>query len=202
MLKATNNRLFFPSIFLLVLLFSCTALAGEATDRIKATTDKLIEIVTNHELDPPEMENKRNHMIKEAVDMVVDWESFSRRAIGKHWRKLNREEREEFVFLFCRLIEQAYMGKTRQYSGEQIRFVNEKTDKKLGTVEAIVTTKSGMEVEVRYSVIKKNGSWFVYDLHLEGIGLGFIYRVQFNTILITSSYNELLKRLKTKVDEG
>ncbi|MFC1838894.1 phospholipid-binding protein MlaC [Thermodesulfobacteriota bacterium] len=202
MLKTTNNRLFFPSIFLFALLFSCTVLAGEATDRIKATTDKLIEIVTNHELDPPEMENKRYHMIKEAVDMVFDWEAFSQRAIGKHWRKLNREERKEFIFLFGRLIERTYMDKTRKYSGEQIRFVNEKTDKKYGTVEAIVTTKYGMEVEVRYSVIKKNGSWFVYDLHVEGISLGFIYRVQFNSIMITSSYNGLLKRLKTKIDEG
>jgi phospholipid transport system substrate-binding protein len=202
MLKTTINRLFFSGIFLFVLLFSCTVLGGEATDCIKASTDRLIEIVTNHKLDPPEMAKERYRMIKEAVDMVVDWEALSKRAMGRYWRKLNREERNEFVFLFGRLIERAYMDKTRHYSGEQIRFVNEKTDKKYGTVESIVTTKNGMEVEVRYSVLKKNGFWFVYDVSLEGISLGFIYRVQFNSIMLTSSFNELLERLKVKVGEG
>jgi phospholipid transport system substrate-binding protein len=202
MLKKVNNRGFFLFIFIYTLLFSFTAMGGEATDRIKATTDKLIEIVTNHDLDPPEMAEKRNRMIREAVDMVFDWEAFSQRAMGRHWRKLNREEKGEFISLFGRLIERTYMDKTRQYSGEQIMFVHEKTDEKYGTVEAIVTTKNGMEAEVRYSIIKKNGDWFVYDVYVEGVSLVNNYRVQFNRIMIKSSSDELLERLKAKVDEG
>lgn len=201
MLKTENNGGFFLIIFIFTLLFSYTALGGEATERIKATTDKLIEIVTNHELDPPEMAEKRALMIREAVNMVFDWEAFSQRAMGRHWRKLSREEKSEFIYLFGRLIERTYMDKTRQYSGEQIRFVEEKTDEKYGTVESIVTTKNGMEVEVRYSIIKKNGAWFVYDVYVEGVSLVNNYRVQFNRIMIKSSSDELLERLKTKVDE-
>ena len=130
MLKTAFKRFFLLIIFISTLLFSFTVLGGEATERIKATTDKLIEIVTNHELDPPEMAEKRNLMIREAVDMVFDWEAFSQRAMGRHWRKLSSEAKEEFIYLFGRLIERTYMDKTRQYSGEKIRFVEEKTDEK------------------------------------------------------------------------
>lgn len=201
MLKTTKKGLFFSAVLLFTLLLSCTVLGGEATDRIKATTDKLIEIVTNHELDPPEMAEKRDRMIREAVDMVFDWEAFSQRAMGRHWRKLNKGEREVFIFLFGRLLERTYMDKTRQYSGEQIRFVDEKTDEKYGTVDSIVTTNNGTEVEVKYSVIKRDGTWFVYDVYVEGVSLVNNYRVQFNRIMIKSSFDELLQRLKAKLDE-
>lgn len=201
MLKTTKKGLFFSAVLLFTLLLSCTVLGGEATDRIKATTDKLIEIVTNHELDPPEMAEKRDRMIREAVDMVFDWEAFSQRAMGRHWRKLNKGEREVFIFLFGRLLERTYMDKTRQYSGEQIRFVDEKTDEKYGTVDSIVTTNNGTEVEVKYSVIKRDGTWFVYDVYVEGVSLVNNYRVQFNRIMIKSSFDELIQKLKTKLDE-
>lgn len=201
MFKTTQKRLFFLAVFLFTLLLYCSVLGGEATDRVKATTDLLLEIVTNHELDPPEMAEKRNHMIRDAVDMVFDWEAFSLRAMGRHWRKLNKEEKKEFIFLFGRLLERTYMDKTRQYSGEKIRFVGEKTDEKYGTVDSIVTTKNGSEAEVKYSVIKKNDDWFVYDVYVEGVSLVNNYRVQFNRIMIKSSIDELLQRLKAKLDE-
>lgn len=201
MFKTTQKRLFFLAVFLFTLLLYCSVLGGEATDRVKATTDLLLEIVTNHELDPPEMAEKRNHMIRDAVDMVFDWEAFSLRAMGRHWRKLNKEEKKEFIFLFGRLLERTYMDKTRQYSGEKIRFVGEKTDEKYGTVNSIVTTKNGSEAEVKYSVIKKNDDWFVYDVYVEGVSLVNNYRVQFNRIMIKSSIDELLQRLKAKLDE-
>jgi len=201
MLRTINIRLFFSGILLFTLLFSYSVLGGEATDRIKATTDKLIEIVTNHEFDRPEMADLRGRMIREAVDMAFDWDAFSRRAMGRHWRKLSKEEKKEFVLLFGQLLERTYMDKTRHYSGERIKFISEETDEKYGAVEAIVTTQNGMDIAVEYRVMKKNDTWFVYDVYVEGVSLVNNYRVQFNRIMIKSSCDELLRRLKTKLDE-
>ena len=61
--------------------------------------------------------------------------------------------------------------------------------------------QEGMEVEVKYSIIKKNGDWFVYDVYVEGVSLVNNYRVQFNRIMIKSSIDELLQRLEAKLDE-
>ncbi len=188
-------------ISIFVMFTPCNVQAGVATDRIKSATDKLIEIVSNHDLDPPEMAEKRARMIREAVDTVFDWAAFSQRALGRHWKKLSREEKEEFIILFGQLIERTYMEKTRQYSGEQMTFLNEKTDEKYGSVEAKVMTNSGSEILIEFRVVNRNGSWFVYDVYVEGVSLVNNYRVQFNNILTKSDYNELLARLKTKLDE-
>lgn len=200
MIKTTEKRLLLFSL-IGILLFSFSVSAGEPTDRIKKTTDKLIEIVSDHTLDPPEMAEKRAALIREAVDWVFDWEAFSQRAMGRHWAKLNKEQKKEFVLLFGQLLERTYMDKTRHYSGEQIKFISEEIEDRYGTVEAVVTTRNGTDIAVEYRVIKDDNGWFVYDVYVEGVSLVNNYRVQFNRIMIKASYEELINKLKTKLEE-
>jgi phospholipid transport system substrate-binding protein len=188
------------AIFIL-LFFNLQVKAGEATDRIKAATDKLIEIVTNHELDAPEMAEKRAKMIRETVDTVFDWSAFSQRALGKHWSTLSQAQKKEFIFYFSQLLERTYMDKTRHYSGEKMIYLDEKIDGKYGVVGAKVTLNSRKDAAIEYRVIKPADKWFIYDVYVEGISLVSNYRNQFSTILSKSGYDELLKRLKIKLDE-
>jgi phospholipid transport system substrate-binding protein len=185
----------------IIMFFTCNAQAGVATDRIKTATDKLIEILSNHDLDPPEMAEKRAHMIRETVDTVFDWTAFSQRALGRHWRKLTKKEKEEFIPLFGQLIERTYMDKTRQYSGQKMNFVSEKTDDKYGEVDAEVILKDEANIPIQFRVVKRNGKWFIYDVYVKDISLVNNYRIQFNDIMTKSGYNELITRLKAKLEE-
>lgn len=190
----------FTAIFI-IMLFSITIQAGEATDRIKAVTDKLIEIVANPDLNPPEMAEKRARMLRETVDTVFDWSAFSQRALGKYWSTLSQPQKKEFIFYFGQLLERTYMDKTRNYSGEKMIYLDEKIDGKYGVVNAKIALNGGNDVAIEYRVIKPKDKWFVYDVYVEGISLVSNYRSQFNTILIKSGYDELISRLKTKLDE-
>ncbi len=50
--------------------------------------------------------------------------------------------------------------------------------------------------------MKKGGDrWLVYDVSIEGVSLVSSYRTQFNKIIQTSSYNDLVAKLRTKQDE-
>lgn len=181
--------------------FTFSAQAGVATDRIKKATDKLIEIVTNHDLDSPEMADKRAHMIRETVDTIFDWPAFSQRALGRHWRKLNNKQKEEFIPLFGQLIERTYMDKTKQYSGQKMHFISEKTDDKYGSVDAEVILKNEKNIPIQFRIIKRHETWYIYDVFVEGISLVNNYREQFDTILTRSGYGELVSRLRAKLDE-
>lgn len=190
------------TILVVLFLFSPTPLsAGEPTERIKATIDKLIEIVTNPQLDAPEMAEKRARMIRSTIDDVFDWAAFSQRTMGRHWRKLTAVQKKEFIEFFGQLLERTYMDKTRHYSGEKMEFLNEDIDGDYGSVEAKVISKNGVEISVEYRIMKRDGIWFVYDVYVEGVSLVNNYRVQFNNIITRSSYEELVRRLKTKLEE-
>lgn len=197
----TNKLLKLLTTIFMLMLFTCTVRAGVATDRINAVTDKLIEIVANPDLDTAEMAEKRAQMIRETVDKIFDWRAFSQRALGKHWRKLSKMERDEFICLFGQLLERTYMDKTRQYSGQQMNFIGEESDEKYGVVDAEVILKNEANIAIQFRVMKENDTWLVYDVHVEGVSLVNNYRVQFNNILTKSDYGELISRLKTKLDE-
>lgn len=137
----------------------------------------------------------------EAVDGLFSWEEFSKRALARNWNKRTPEERREFVSLFRRLIADTYMEKTYQYSGESITYLDEKVEGDYGKVSGTFNTSKGARIPVEYRMIKKGGSWRVYDLYIEGVSLVGNYRSQFNDIISRSSYEELVRRLRSKLME-
>jgi phospholipid transport system substrate-binding protein len=61
-------------------------------------------------------------------------------------------------------------------------------------------TKKNKDIPVEYRLKKEGGDWLVYDLSIEGVSLVNNYRIQFNSIISRSSYENLVKSLREKVE--
>lgn len=190
------------SLFFLFILAGAPAFAGEATDRIKQTTDKILAIVSNPTLKLPEKVAERDKLIREAVDERFDWKEMSRRALAIHWAKRTDKEKREFVNLFGELLENTYMDKVGGYSGEEVTYEGEKISGPYGIVKVKILTKNDKLISVKYRVRNKKDDWFVYDISIEGVSLINNYRRQFNSIITRSSYENLVKKLKAKVNKN
>jgi phospholipid transport system substrate-binding protein len=176
-----------------------TASAGEPTDSIKAVTDRLLAIVSDNGLKTPDKKEERDRLIMETVDGLFNWEEFSKRTLAKNWNIRTIEERKDFVSLVRQLIADTYMEKTYQYSGERITYLDEKVEGNYGKVTSLFNTSNGTQIPVEYRIMKKDNSWRVYDLYIEGVSLVSNYRSQFNSIITGSSYEELVRRLRSKL---
>jgi len=189
---------------ILLLFFTVPSLvmAGDATERIKVISDNIFSIISDKSLQTAEMEEKREQMIMEAVDSGFNWEEFSRRALARHWRKRTEDEKKTFISLFRQLIKRTYMDKSGQYSGGKVEFLEEKIEGEYANIKTRLTSSTGTQTSVDYRMIKKDGVWWVYDVYIEGVSLVSNYRTQFNDILINSSFEDLLNRLKEKVETG
>ena len=188
-------------IFFLVFGMTLPGLAGEPTDQIKQTTDKILSIITNPALKPPSKTPEREKLIRQAVDERFDWEEMARRALATHWAKRTLEERKEFVRLFADLLERTYKKKVEDYSGEKVLYEGETKDRDYATVKVKILTKKDKDIPVEYRLKKEGNDWFVYDVSIEGVSLVNNYRTQFNSIIVQSSYENLIKRLKDKAEE-
>lgn len=166
---------------------------------VQETTKKIMDILADPALMPPEMAGERKKRIREAVHERFDWKEMSRRALGRHWRKMTKQEKEAFTAVFARLLEGAYMQKVANYSGEKVNYENERVDGDYGAVTAKIITSKNEEISVEYRVKKKTDNWLVYDISIEGVSLVNNYRTQFNNILRKSSFSDLMKRLDEKV---
>ena len=201
-MKKRRIRQYFRSLFggvLLTLMFAAPCFAGVPTDGIKKTTDRILAIVSDTALKGPENKNKRGQLIRKAVDERFNWEAMTKRSLARHWRKRTEAEKNEFISLFGKLLERTYLDKVGSYSGEKVIYVGETIDGRYGTVTAKILTHSQTEVEVRYRLKERNGDWRVYDISVEGVSLVNNYRKQFNSIILRSSYDELVQKLRKKV---
>jgi len=189
-----------PVFFLMTLFIAGSSIAGGPTDDVRKTTDKLIAIVSDPALKESDKARERATRIRKAVDERFDWKEMSKRTLARHWKKRTQQEKEEFIDLFGRLLERTYLDKVEGYSGEKVLYVGERVEGNYGIVVVKIITKKDTEILVKYKLKKKGGKWLVYDISIEGVSLVNNYRKQFNSIMTRSSYEDLIKKLRTKVE--
>ncbi len=197
------NRIFFIRILFplfLILAVASPVLAEDPTQEIKQTTDKILSILTNPTLKAPSKTAEKEKLIRKVVDERFDWEEMARRSLATHWAKRTAEEKKEFVHLFSDLLERTYMKKVEDYSGEKVLYEGETKDGDYAAVKVRIVTKKNKDIPVEYRLRKEGNNWFVYDVSIEGVSLVNNYRTQFNSIILQSSYENLVKRLKEKVE--
>lgn len=173
---------------------------GEPTDRIKGGTDKIIAVLSDPNLLGDEKADERRQAIRQAVFELFDWEEMAKRSLARHWRERTDEEKKEFVVLYGELLERTYLDRVEGYSGEEVIYTEERIDGKYALVKAKIVTKTKQEIAVDYKLKTKSKQWLVYDVSVEGVSLVNNYRTQFNQILMKSSYETLVDRLKQKIE--
>lgn len=194
---ATARR--FVLIVTALLLCVNSAWAGAPTDQLKEFIDKAARILEDPALKRAATE--RRAAIRNVVEDIFDFSETAKRALGLHWRNRTAAERKEFVTLFKDLLERTYISKIELYGGEKIVYIGDAVDGDHATVRTKIITKQGAEVPMDYRMLRRGDRWPVYDVFVEGISLISNYRTQFNRIIEASSYQELVKKMKAKLEE-
>jgi phospholipid transport system substrate-binding protein len=173
--------------------------AGAPTEQLKAQVDRVLKL-----LDDPALKDKpkdKRTAVRKVADDIFDFGETARRSLGRHWADRTQAERDEFVKLFGDLLERSYISKIELYGGEKIQYVSDKIDGEQASVMSKLLTKTNTEVPIEYRMLKKGERWLVYDVIIEGVSLISNYRTQFNKIIQTSSYAELVKKMKSRQEE-
>jgi phospholipid transport system substrate-binding protein len=180
----------------LSLLPAAPAWAGP-TDQLREYTDQVIKILD----DPALARGDRRAAVRKIAHEAFDVNETARRVLARHWQARTPAERDEFAQLFADLLERTYIARLDEYGGERIRYVGESIDGELATVRARIVTRAGIEVPVESRMVRRGERWLIYDVHIENVSLVANYRSQFDRIVRSTSYEELVRRLKQKRDE-
>lgn len=199
----------FNNVILVVCITSCffvfgssILFAGDPGKLVMETIDKGLVVLKEPSLKGDDKVNERRQKLWETISPIFNFEEMSKRALGQHWKKRSDEEKKEFVGLFTNILKDAYIGKTDAYSGEKVILIKERVDKEYATVQTKFILNTGSELVVDYNMLNNSGEWKIYDVIIEGVSLVNNYRSQFNSILIKSTYNELVQKIKEKKANG
>ncbi len=188
-------------VFMLCFGFFRFAQAGEPLDVVRTAVDKAVQTLKDPKLQAQDKKRERIERLREALNPIFDYEEMAKRALGTHWRRRTPAEQEDFVKLFRDFLERIYSDKVDLYGGEKVRFGREVIDKDFAQVESSIIKPKGEELLVVYKLRQINGQWKVYDAVVENISIVNNYRSQFDRIISSSSYEELVKRLQEKAGQ-
>jgi len=171
---------------------------GTPTDAMRTTVSQALGVLQDEDLKKSERTNERVARLKEIADLRFDYAEMAKRSLGGQWGRLGEGERQEFVDLFTEFLTATYVDKIHTYSGEEVRFLNERLDGDYAEVKSIMVGKK-TEIPLDYRLMMKDGEWKAYDVVVDGTSMVQNYRSQFAAILRSSSYEQLVHMLREKV---
>ncbi len=189
-------------IILVLAVVLMTALAANA-----ATPKETVETGVNKVIgtlgDPSFKAKSKDDQVAQigkVIDEIFDFNELSKRTLGREWRKMKPEQRQEFVQLFRELLQGVYADRLLAYSDQKVLFEKEIMLKKgRAEVQSYLQTSDGTKIPLFYRLTDKSGSWKVYDVIIEGVSMVKNYRTQFRKILAKDSPEKLLEILRNKV---
>src|ERR1700682_76098 len=145
---------------------------------------------------------QRRRELREAIENQFDFSEMSRTALGYHWRNLGPDDRRQFTQLFTAFIEDAYLSKIQDYSGQQVRF-NGQTPLGQGymQINTDIIQPGKAPIAVNYLLLQKGDTWKIYDVTVDAISIIANYRNQFNRVINEKGFPQLMADLRAKQQE-
>ena len=180
-----------------------TATAGRVRpiDLVKASVSQVLAVAQSRTAVSRESGQLRAE-IRRVADGLFDFKEMARLSLSRYWSRQSLREQEEFVGLFTELLERSFLSTIENYAGEKITFLSESIDGSYAQVRSRITTERRMDISIDYRLIDRGDRWEVYDVVLDGVSLVSNYRGQFNSIIRTSSFGDLLTRMRIKQVEA
>ena len=167
-------------------------------EAMKTTVSQALSVLQDPELKKPERTDERVTQLKKIAASRFDYGEMAKRSLGGQWNKLEERERQEFVGLFTEFLTATYVEKIQDYSGEEVKFLNERLEGDHAEVMSIMVGKK-TEIPMDYRLMKKGDDWKAYDMVIDGVSLVHNYRGQFTSVLRSSSYEHLVQVLREKI---
>ncbi|MBF0429353.1 MAG: ABC transporter substrate-binding protein [Magnetococcales bacterium] len=192
---------------LLLLLFVNSAQASDsgAIPHMDKVVQKVLVILRDAQLSAPEKATERREKLRTIVFEEFDFIAISQSAVGQKWHKFSEAQKNRFIQLFERLLENTYMSTVERYKSEEVRFTKEVAQtSNLSRVDSVVVSK-GTEFKISYLLAREGAGWKVNDVTIEGVSVVANYRAQFKQLLQrddAEGIDTLLSTLENSVNKS
>ncbi len=164
---------------------------------VRATINEVIRVLEDEKLKEASQLKYRRRLLEDVIAQRFDYTEMSKRTLAANWTPLTDEQRKEFVELFKAFLSDRYAAKIEGYAGEQVEYLTERLEGQYAEVRTKLVSNK-VEIQMDYRLINRAGKWYAYDIIVDGVSLVKNYRSQFTNIIRSSSYRELVRRLRER----
>lgn len=170
-------------------------------EQFSAYSDQVLKLLQDagfRELNSPD---KLHEAVRKTAIRMFGVSEAAREALGPHWQTRTPAERDEFVELFADLLEATYVAQLNRPGGVRLHYTGEQIRGDRAELLLTVRTERGSEVKAQIRLLQKDERWLIWDVAIEGVSLIQTYRAQFDRIIKRGSYPDLVRQIRTKIDD-
>jgi phospholipid transport system substrate-binding protein len=191
----------FSLVFITTTISAFPVFADMPLKQLESNVAELTTILDDKEYRETHTKDDLKKKLIKTAQVRFDWEGIAQKSLGLYWRDRTCEEKKEFTLLLKDLLISSYLDKIiDNYSGERILYDKEVVKGKRAFIEFRIINKAETSISLGARMHDVGGQWMIYDLVIEGVSSVKNYRVQFYDIIRQSSYNDLVVKLREKVN--
>jgi phospholipid transport system substrate-binding protein len=174
------------------------ATAAESAPAMQ-TTRQLVDRALVILRDPSLTLNEKRRRLRALAEGDFDFPEMARNAMGPRWDGMSQAQRTDYSRLFTAFIEDAYLNKIQDYSGQDIQFVSERmTGPGYSEVDTRVTKPGEDPISLTFLLRQSPKGWEIYDLVIDNLSIIGSYRAQFAHLIETQGFDRLMVVMREK----
>jgi len=151
-----------------------------ASNFVDSMANRALGFLGNEEMDNKEKKAR----FKELLESSFDMDTIGRFSLGRYWRVSTKQQREEYLALFRKMVVAIYSGRFLDYSGERFEIRDSRPDGTRDTiVNSFIVPEHGTEIQVDWRVRYKNGRYQIVDVVVEGVSMSVTHRSEFSSVI-------------------
>ena len=172
---------------------------GHASATALATVNHVVDTALPILRDKATPVEQRRRELRELLEKHFDFGDMARIALGYHWRELSQTQRAQFTQLFTAFIENAYLSKIQDYSGQRVAVLGQNPEGQgFARVKSEIVQEGKQPIKVDYLLRDMGGDWRIYDVTVDAISIIANYRNQFNRVINDQGFAKLMSDMKAK----
>jgi phospholipid transport system substrate-binding protein len=149
-----------------------------------------------------EADRAHNSAAAARANAMLDISGVSQQVLGRYWKERTPAEQQTFTDLLTELFVRIAYPKSATFFGDfDMQFTKEDVRGEGATVQTTVSDPKEGLIAVDYKLQKDNGAWRIRDIVLDDVSLTRNLRSQCQKIIAEHSYDELLRRMREKLDK-
>ena len=178
-----------------------TSQAGSPADDVNVQAERILAVLADPQFKGAGQERARRLAVRRVAEDAIDFSETGRRTLGSHWEGRSEAERQTFVALFTDLLDRAFLRHIDRWDGEKLVVAGDSVEGERAIVHARVVLRDGTQVPVDLAVVRNaDARWRVWDVRAMGSSLVSSYRAQFSHMLRATAYDEMVVKLRAKVE--
>ncbi|MCH8277094.1 MAG: ABC transporter substrate-binding protein [Bacteroidetes bacterium] len=142
---------------------------------------------------------EQKEQLRAVINDVIDFHAMGQASLGRHWNRLSNEQQGEFIDVFSKIVRSQSLADLDVFRSsvayDVITVTGEEAHVFTTTIYKHVPTS--VEYELRYD----EGRWLAIDIILDEVSTVKGYSRSFQSIIRKKGFDELMKRLRKKLNE-